>query len=151
MRCRPEAITPDQLYAKTVIQADAHSATTISEVIAPEPATVSCSVLSYASQHVYVSGGWQAASLPSPGITTMQANESESGTVLTEAFTGGYYGPPGFESGGGGGCSNPGGAITEDGSTLATSGSQSWWSAPVDASGVDNAGVEPVTTAFPYG
>jgi hypothetical protein len=144
--------TPDQLYAKTVIQANAQSATTISEVIAPEPATVSCSNQSYAVQHLYVSGGWQTTYLPTPGITTMQANESEYGTVLTEAYTGGYFGPDAFGSVGGGGClnPNPGGTITEDGSTLATSGSQSWWSAPVDASGVDNAGVEPVTTAFPY-
>jgi hypothetical protein len=152
----PAGATPDQLYAKTVVVAMTNGPTPISEVVSVAPATSSCSVLPPATQYLYQpqlsNPAWHLTTLPSPAITTMQAIVEQSGSVETEAFTGAYVNPGTVGSANGSGCtsSTTAGYIYEDGSILSSSTTQSWWSMLINSTRLDDAGIEPANTEFPY-
>lgn len=151
----PIGITPDQLYAKTVVIAEQNGPTPISELVVVGPANTTCALLPSAVQYLYQpqlpNPAWHQTTLPDPGITTMQAIVEQSGQVETEALTGAYFQPGGIGSNNGSGCTgSSAGYIHEDGSTLSSATTQSWWSALVNSSRPDNVGMEPTNTEFPY-
>jgi hypothetical protein len=144
---------PDQVYAQTVIES-ANTPTYASEVIAVDPAS-SCSSLPAGIQYLYQPNlpnpSWKAATLPKQAVTSMQAIVEQSGTVLTEAFTGAYIGPTITGGTGGSGCTGSnGGVVYENFSGMTTTSPQPWYANTVNSGHVDNEGIEPAGIEFPY-
>jgi hypothetical protein len=144
--------TPDQVYAQTVIVAGS-TPSYASEVIAVDPASASCSALPNAIQYLYQPNlpnpSWKAATLPEQAVTSMQAIVEQNGTVLTEAFTGAYTGPSSTGASGGTGCADPYG-LSESYSTMTLTSPQPWWNNVILGGSLDEQGILPAGTEFPY-
>jgi hypothetical protein len=147
------ASTPDQVYAQSALLTNG-TTTPISEVLAVDPASECVTlpgVLQYLYQPQLSNPAWHSTTLPTLAVTSAQAIVEQSGHVETEAFTGGYTGPSVVGSTGGAGCGDPyGGYIYENGSTVSSTYPQSWFASLVNSSRLDDEGVEPVGTEFPY-
>jgi hypothetical protein len=149
--------TVDQVYAQTVVTTTS-GPTPISQVIAVDPATTSCSSLPLAVQYLYQpqlsNPAWHGTVLPSThgrGITGMTAINEQGGTVFTEAYTGGYTGTGTPGAAGGSGCTSAGQPIYENFSSMSSSTTQSWATPNgIDTGTVENAGVGPTGVQFAY-